>query len=232
MPTLPAHCFRALFYLSSPFIVVFALCVLPPCSAAAAAHIHTRTHIHGDRPHSWRRWLFEPRFPLVPPAAALVVVVLVHFWHCFSLLFGSVAMRGCANNNNNKSNETTFVDGFCWRWCHKFLLVRGNEARLERATGGAGSKRQPGKRSGVMTLLFFFIFFAVRFLEIKNMLLARFANSRSIAYSVAAATQLRLQQEIHIHTRTPSHVCVHLYLFFARKHFRHFKCSERSDQTG
>lgn len=94
--------------------------------------------------------------------------------------------------------------------------MRGSEARLERdigkaegeegreaATGGAG------KRSGVITLLFLFLYFC-GFLEIEKMLLARFANSRFIAYSavvtvvvvVVATTQLRLQQEIHIHTRT------------------------------
>lgn len=90
-----------------------------------------------------------------------------------------------------------------------------------------------------MTLLFLFLYFC-GFLEIEKMLLARFANSRFIAYStvVVAATQLRLQQEIHIQTRSHTCVhmcmcvCVHLYLFFARKHFRHFKCSERSDRTG
>lgn len=87
-----------------------------------------------------------------------------------------------------------------------------------------------------LVIFFVFVFFAVRFLEIENMLLAHFANSRSIAYSVAvaaaAATHNCACNRKYIYTQAWVCVCVRLYLFFARKHFRHFKCSERSDQTG
>lgn len=144
MPTLPAHFtvpfFLRLLLLLLLLLLLFYCCfciMLPPCST------HTRTHTM-----RLCTGLFEPRFP-----PAVVVFVVVHFFDIVSLLFGSVAMRGCAknNNNNNSSNSATpratrqlSLMVFVGRWCHKFLLVRGSEARLERARGKQRGREKKG----------------------------------------------------------------------------------------
>lgn len=100
MPTLPAHFtvpfFLRLLLLLLLLLLLFYCCfciMLPPCST----HRHTQTHTM-----RLCTGLFEPRFP-----PAVVVFVVVHFFDIVSLLFGSVAMRGCAKNNNNNSNSNS-----------------------------------------------------------------------------------------------------------------------------
>lgn len=99
---------------------------------------------------------------------------------------------------------------------------KGAEKR-KAATEGAG------KRSGVMTLLFF-LFIILRVPRNRKNVVGAFCKfARFIAYSavdvvvvvvVVSATQLRLQQEIHIHTRTHTRVhmsvavCVCICIYF------------------
>lgn len=100
--------------------------------------------------------------------------------------------------------------------------MRGSEARLElgQQRGGREASGTAWQKEWSYEFGFFFVFFTVRFLEIENMLLAHFANSRSIAYSVAAAAVAAATHNCacnrkYIYTQACVCVCICIYFLHA-----------------